>query len=77
MNAAGEGVVVDAIYWLPGAAAVVRAPAVARTASASVLLLLLLSLLLKWCGQSGMEDCIGNLFREMVFSVGVAVAPFW
>lgn len=84
MNAAGQQVVaLDTIYWLLRAAAKVTTLSVARTASTSVflypLLLLppLLSLPLKWCGQSGMEDCIGNLFMEMVFAVGIALAPFW
>lgn len=76
MNAAGQAVVVDAIYWLLGAAARVTTLTVACTAS-TIELYLLLSLPLKWCGQSGMEDCVGDLFMGMVFAVGIAVAPFW
>lgn len=82
VNAAGEVVVVDTIYWFLSAAAKVTSLCVACAASIGVFLELLLpppllSLLLKWCGQSGMDDCIGNLFMEMVFAVGTALAPFW
>lgn len=66
---------VDAIYWLLSAAAKVTTPTVACTACSE--LLLSLSLPLQWCGQSGMDDCIGKLFMEMLFAAGVAVAPFW
>lgn len=38
MNAAGQVVVVDAIYWLLSAAAKVTTPTVARTAFTSVFL---------------------------------------
>lgn len=76
VNAAGQAVVVDETYWLLCAAAKVTALTVACTAATSVFQLLL-SHPLKWCGQSGMEDCTGNLFMEMVFAAGVAVAPFW
>lgn len=69
---------VDAVYWLVSTAAKVTTRTVACAASTSVFLFLaLLSLPLKWCGQSGMDDCIGTLFIEMVFAVDIALAPFW